>query len=258
MSNLIRMDLYRMRKARSFKVCLVLAFLSGFIQMPVVKLVSMLLKLIPGSTDVTSLVPKNATMSSIISNPFPVLNLMLIMFSAVYFFYADLEHGYIKNIAGQMPKKGYTVLSRYIALICHNLVFTIAGIFGNLIGSLLIVKVVMDKDIPKSLGDVVLRLVLLQAVCAILLLVTVSLRSKNFGMVLAVVMAFNMMDLIYMSINTGLGMALKKTFKIEKYMPDHLLGLESPKPAYALPAAAITIAVFLFLAIRITDRRDVK
>jgi hypothetical protein len=53
-------------------------------------------------------------------------------------------------------------------------------------------------------------------------------------------------------------MAFKKSISIEKYMPDQLVWQSNPKLTLALPVAAVTILVFLLLAIRIFDRRDVK
>ena len=258
MSNLIRMDLYRMRKARSFKVCLILAFITGFCMIPSAKAFTMLLKMIPDSASMPPLLPESVTLSSVLSDAFPLANVLLIMFSACYFFYADIEHGYIKNIAGQMPKKGYVVLSRFIALAVHNLLFIAVGIIGNLIGTVLFVKVTADGDILKTLGYLVLRFLLLQGICAVLLLVTTSLRSKVFGIIVAFVVGTGVMRLIYMSIDMGLGMLLKKTISIEKYMPDELLGQTAPAVIPALPVALVMLAVFLFLAVRVFDRRDVK
>ena len=258
MSNLVRMDLYRMRKARSFKVCLILAFISGLCIVPSEKLFTVLLKMIPGNPSIPQLLPKSVTVSSLLSDPFPLANCLLIMFSACYFLYADIEHGYIKNIAGQMPKKGYTVLSRFIALIPHNLLFVAVGIIGNVIGTVMFVRVTADGDILKTLGYLALRLLLLQGVCAILLLVTTSLGSKVFGIIVAFIVGTGVMSLIYLSIDMGLGLLLKKTISIEKYMPDELLGQAAPAVIPALPVALITLVVFLFLAVRVFDKRDVK
>ena len=257
MSNLIKMDLHRMFKARSFKVCLILAALFGFIGMPMLKLFTMLLRVIPGGGSIDAMVPQSVTLSSLLSNPFPVMNCFLLMLSACYFFYADMEHGYIKNIAGQMPKKGYTVLSKYFAVILHNLIFIAAGIAANVIGNVLFVKLEVDKDVLKTAGTLGVRFLLLMGLCAILLLVTSSLRSKTFGIVLSVVFGFQMMHLIYVSIDTAVLVGLKKTIEIEQYMPDELMWKTAPKLIPALPVAAVTIALFLFLAIRIFDRRDV-
>lgn len=258
MINLIKMDLYRMFKARSFKVCLLLALLLSFSQMPLLKVVSMLLSLIPGAGSISGMIPKSANLSSLIGNPFPGINFILMMFSACYFFYADLEHGFIKNIAGQMPKKGYTVLSKYLAAIVHNLIFIAAGIIGNLIGHLLIVKLIMDKDVMKMTGAMCVRFLLVMALTAILLLVVASVHSKTFGMVLAVVFGADVLNLLYLGIDAAVLMAFKKSISIENYMPDQLMWQSNPKLPLALPVAAVTILVFLLLAIRIFDRRDVK
>ena len=258
MINLIKMDLHRMFKARSFKVCLILAFLISFCQMPVLKLVSMLLAMIPGTGSIAGLIPKRVNLSSLIGNPFPGINFMLMMFSACYFFYADLEHGFIKNIAGQMPKRGYTVLSKYLSSIVHNLIFVAVGIIGNVIGNVLIVKLVMDKDIMKMAGASCLRFLLAMGLTAILLLVVAALRSKTFGMVLTVIFGAEVLNLVYLGIDAAVLMAFKKSISIEKYMPDQLVWQSNPKLTLALPVAAVTILVFLLLAIRIFDRRDVK
>ena len=66
-----------------------------------------------------------------------------------------------------------------------------------------------------------------------------------------------MMHLIYVSIDTAVLMGLKKTIAIEKYMPDELMWASAPKLIPALPVAVVTIAVFLLLAIRLFDHRDV-
>ena len=257
MTNLIKMDLHRMFKSRSFRVCLILAAVFGFIGMPAIKLSSMLLRMIPGAGNLDALVPQSVTLSSLLSSPFPVMNCFLILLSVCYFCYADMEHGYIKNIAGQMPKKGYTILSKYFAVILHNLIFIAVGIAANTIGNVLFAKLIVDKDVLKSAGALGVRFLLLMGLCAILVLVTASLRSKTFGIVLSVVFGFQMTNLIYISIDTAVLMGLKKTIEIEKYMPDELMWNTAPKLIPALPVAAVTIAVFLFLAIRIFDRRDV-
>lgn len=258
MSNLIRMDLHRMFLARSFKVCLVLSFLSGFIIVPAAKVFMMLVRILPESAGIPDLLPKSADLSSLLRDPFPLMNGMLLLFSACYFYHADLEHGYIKNIAGQMPKRGYAVLSRYIALIVHNLIFVLTGMAGNLIGTVLFIKITPDSEAVSALGYLGIRLLLLHGICAILLLFTTSLRSKNFGMVLAVIFGANMMRVLYMGIDAGLGILLKRSVSIENYMPDYLMWQETPDPVIALPVAAVTIVIFVLLSVRIFDRRDVK
>ena len=129
---------------------------------------------------------------------------MLVLLSLCYFFYADVENGYIKNIAGQMPMKGFTVLSKFQAAIVHNLIFAAAGIVGNLIGTMIVQRLVVDGAVLDSIRVLALKLLLFQSLCAILLLVVFTFRSKSLGMILAVLFGLGLTSLIYLGINEGL------------------------------------------------------
>ncbi len=257
MANLLRMDLYRMRKAKSFWVCLILAFLFGFAQTPFFKLMEMLAKLL--DSGVKSAAVSSVDLSSIIRDPLPFMNAMLALLSASAFFYADAENGYIKNIAGQMPKKGYTVLSKFLAVMPHNLLFMLAGIVGNLIGTLIFMRISIDSSIPEGIGIFFLRFLLLLSLCAILLLCTGCFRNKSLGTVLSVLMGTGLLFLVYVGINSAVGKVLKnEDFSIVDYMPDQLLTADKPDLVISIVASVIVIALFLSLAIRIFDKKDVK
>ena len=256
MVNLLRMDLYRMRKAKSFWVCLILAFALSLAVTPTAKLLILLSRLI---SDEANLFPDTAALAQILRNPFPLLNAMLAMLSACSFFYADAENGYIKNIAGQMPRKGFTILSKFLAIMPHNLVFALAGLAGNLLGTMFLQKITMDGSVMSSLGACLLKLLLLQSICAILLLVCASFQVKSLGTVLAVLMGMGLLSLVYLGIDAGLDHLLpKKNFLISDYMPDQLLNSEEPKTLDALLVSAATIVIFLPLSIRVFDKKDIK
>ncbi len=256
MVNLIRMDLYRMRKARSFIVCLILAFVLALIYMPLGKLIFTLAKSLSSEFNETFIA--EMSLSNIIINPFPMMGMMMALLSLCYFFYADVENGYIKNIAGQMPLKGFTVLSKFIAAIVHNLIFAAAGIAGNLIGSMLVQKVVTDGNLLDSIRVLVLRLMLLQSISAILLMAVATLRSKSLGMILAVVFGMGLTGLIYSGISEALKPVFGQGTDISGFMPDSVMGRF---PLDTFKALAVSIGwggVFLLLAIRVFDRKDVK
>ena len=202
------------------------------------------------------------TLSSLISSPFSIITPLLILLSIVFFFHADMENGYIKNIAGQMPKRGFSILSRYLAAIVHNAVFMAVAAAGNIIGAMLVLKVTVDSAIVTGIGAFLLELLLLQSICAILLLVTASFRSKSFGIVLAVLFGMGATSLLYSAVDSGLDMLIKG-FRIAPYMPDTLLG--NPFDANgnllvlrSVLSAAVTIGIFLPLSIGVFDKRDVK
>ena len=255
MGNLIRMDLYRMRKAKSFLVYVILAAAFAVALTPLYELLALLGRLL---TNEVSLSSKTAKLSDIIANPFPVMNAMLTLLSASAFFYADMENGYIKNIAGQMPRKGYTVLSKFIAAIAHNLLFMIVGVAFNLIGTLPFKRIEMG-NLAESISVFGLKFLLAQSLCAVLLLTSSSLRSKSLSSVLAVLMGTGMMWLVYIGIDAGISQVIKDyDIVLGNYMPDQLLNADSPKAIRAILSSLITGGVFLPLAVRIFDKRDVK
>ncbi len=183
---------------------------------------------------------------------------MLALLSLCWFFYADMENGYIKNIAGQMPMKGFTVLSKFIAAGVHNIIFAAAGIIGNLIGTLLVWPIIMDVSVPELFRVLFLRLLLVHSICATLLLVVTTFRSKAFGMVLAVLYGLGLTGLIYAGINEGIKPLFGRATDIAKFMPDTVMGEDPLDTVKSLAVALIWGAVFLIPAIRIFDRKDVK
>jgi len=256
MGKLIRMDLYRMLKSVTFLVCLLLAFLLALGSAPFARLMLNLAGTL--SSEVGALPDPEVSLSSILIDPFPVVNLMLALLSLCWFFHADTENGYIKNIAGQMPMKGFTILSKFIAASVHNLIFAAIGIIGNLIGNLLVMKLTMDVNALEVLRVLVLKLLLVHSISAALLLVVATFRSKSLGMILAVLIGLGLTWLIYAGINEGLRPIFGKGTDISQYMPDNVMTETSLDTVKALAVALIWGAVFLISAIRIFDMKDVK
>ncbi len=256
MGNLIRMDLYRMRKARTFYICLILAFVLALISAPLGKLMAMLADSL--SSEISMTISAETNFSGILRDPFPMLGTMLMLLSLCSFFYADVENGYIKNIAGQMPMKGFTILSKFMAAIVHNLIFAAAGIIGNLIGTMLVQRIVMDGAVPDSIRVLFLKLLLLQSLCAILLLAVSTFRAKSLGMILAVLFGLGLTPLLYLGINEALKPVFGEATDISRYMPDTVMNENPLDTVKAVAVALVTGGIFLPLAIRIFDRKDVK
>lgn len=255
MGNLIRMDLYRMRKTKAFQVCLVLAFVFAFISTPMEWLLYTISKNLVADANVTF--PETANLTAMISSPASSVVVMLALLSIVSFFHADMEAGYIKNIAGQMPRRGYTILSRFLAAIPHNLLFLLIALGGNIVGTILFRRIIIKGSIPESILVFLLKLLLMQSLCSILLLVTATFRNKSLGMILAVLLGLPLMTLIYAGINAGLGQ-LFKGVDITPYLPDEVLREPTPGAVRALLVAAVTIGIFLPLSTSVFDKRDVR
>ncbi len=257
MANLIKMDLYRMTRIKTFYICLILAFVLAFSVTPLQKGLFTVASMI--SPDETiSIFPSTAKLSDIIENPFPFMTAMLLMISICAFFYSDVENGYIKNIAGQMPKKGYSILSRFLSAFPHNLAFLTAGVTGNLLGTLIVQHVEADSAVLSSIGAFFLKLLLIQSICAILVLFVSCMRNKSLGTVIAVIMGLPLLGLIYGLIDAGIQKLIPDIGPIfSEYMPDQVMRETYPDALKALAVAAIITAVFLTAAIRVFDRKDV-
>lgn len=256
MANLIRMDVYRITKSKSFWVCLIIAAALALIATPFEKLMYTLARAL---SDEAGSFDNTVNFSKLISYPFALLNAMLALLSASSFFYADQENGYIKNIAGQMPKKGYTVLSKFIAVGPHNLIFMVTCLIAGLLGTLPFRSVIFDGAILEGIGRFFLAFLLMQALCSILLFAATGLANRSFGTVLAVLFGTGLLALVYMGIDSGLNQIFtKKSFSIAEYMPDQLLGDTSASMLRCLIVSIITCAIFLPLTIRIIDKKDVK
>ena len=172
MANLLRMDLYRMRKAKSFWICLGIAFTLALLQTPLAWGLSMVGRML--SAEALPF-PTTAQMSNILRDPF------------------------------------------------------------------------------------LMKLLLIQSICAILLLVTASFQNKSLGTVIAVLMGLGLMSLVYMMIDTGLDQLFQnKGFSVSDYMPDQLLGLLKPPVLDSVLVSLTTTALFLPLSVHVFDRRDVK
>ena len=256
MGKVIKMDLYRIRKERAFWVYIIIAFLSGVVLTPAAKLGAILLGSWAGEASKFETV---INLSEILKNPFPLLNAMLIMLSANTFFYSDVESGYIKNTAGQMSRKSYSIFSKFTAVIFHNILFILVGILGNVLGTLPFRHIVFDSAVLGACGTVLLKVLLLQSLCSVLLLTTAVFRNKALGSVLSVLFGMGLLYLVYIGIDSGLDRLFpKKNFAISDYMPDQLLTSDDPEVVVSIVVSLVTIVIFLGLSMFIFDRKDVK
>ena len=91
-----------------------------------------------------------------------------------------------------------------------------------------------------------------------MLLTVSSFRSKSLGMILAVLFGMGLTPLIYTGINGALKPVFGSELNISRYMPDTVMGESPLGTAKTLTVALVTGGIFLPLAIRIFDRKDVK
>ena len=260
MSNIIKMDLRRMLHAKLFIVSLIviagLNILLGFVA-PV------LLKLIPATTTL-----KPTLVSELIVNPFSLSLLIILLFlSVVSFSYADFSGGYIKNIVGQVNSRSSLVVSKFIVIGIHNMIFLLVGVITRILGALSGIvmggAIEFDAQIPAALLTLLIMWMLIMAISAILLFFTSGVKSKTAAIIIGVIIGTGALSLVYLGIDAAVANIFNVSgFSISSYMPDQLISSVSvganTDVINAIIVAVVCTALFLSLAIRLFKRRDIK
>ena len=256
MMNLIKMEWYKLRTSKLFIVLLSIAFAANLIISIGTPLITKLI--MPGMP-----IPPTP-MSSLLSQPFSFMFLMLIVFiSAVSFMSLDFSGGYIKNIAGQVGDRGKIVISKFIVIGIHNLIFFIAGVLSSLLGTLIAGQITVDAAVMSGILTLLIKWFLSMALCSILLFFAVGIRNKTLATIIGVVLSINALSLAYLGVNTLVANVFKiNDFDFGSFMPDALMNsvsvVNNELVVNALVAGTIFIAVFVTLTYMTFKKRDVK
>lgn len=270
MSRLIKMDLFRMRKAKMFWIAGIIIFVVCVI-MPVLAkiLANVLYEMVKNSDDAQSIerskqlideLNRPAAFSAILRSMFGGFSpmLVLVLCCAVGFLYADLGHGYIKNIAGQLPHRGLLSISKYIVVMIQNIIFVVIGTIGTTVGIAFTRGIEFDKDIPDALLEYLVKILLLFGITAIVIFFTIGLHNKSLGIVFAVFFGIGALSMIAAPFQLIITNVAKLDFEIAKYLPDALFLSTDINKLTATIVALVCIAVFFPVTLRFVNKRDVK
>lgn len=262
MGNLVRMDMRRLTRSKMFVVSLAVAAALNFIIQFVIPLLSRVFS--PGKA-----LP-NVRLSDLIVSPFSFPWLLILMLaSVVTFSYADIANGYIKNLAGQLPRKSDTIVSKYIVVGIHNCIFMLSCVATNILGVFIASKVFgfsleADSQIAQSFVILLIKWLLFMGLCSILMFVTTGLKVKTLASVVGVLLGTGSLALVYL----GLDQAIKNVFNVNSftiadYMPDTLaenINVTSSVSTIltAVIVAAVCIVLFMVLTVKVFNSRDVK
>lgn len=205
--------------------------------------------------------PSVAKLSELIANPFVVKSLaVFLLLLVVSFTYMDIENGFIKNIAGQQPRRSNIAVSKYLTIMLANLVLMITALVGNIISKFIVGTVEVDAGgILKAGYTFGVKWLLLLALSALIMFLTIGLHAKPLATVGAVIAGTGFLSLFYM----GLDLAISNVLHIDSldlvsYAPDQLLTLDSysgPKPVIV---AVVFSVIFVVLTIIMSNKKDVK
>ncbi|MEE3457318.1 MAG: hypothetical protein VZQ82_04695 [Lachnospiraceae bacterium] len=276
MLNLLRMNNRRIFRSKMFAIAFLVILVTSIASAPVERA---LMKAVVGfavsvETESKSSESENtaalgdalgtteaAKVSEIIADPFVITFLPLfILLLVVSFSYMDIENGFIKNIAGQQPKRSRVAVSKYLTIMLSNLVLMLTALIGQVISKYIVGKVEIDAGaIPQAVYTFGVRWLLLLALSALLLFLTVGIGAKPLALVTAVLAGTGFLGLIYLGIDTAIQNMLHiQNLSLVDYAPDQLLtqsGYEGPR---AVIVGITFSVVFMLLTVLRADKTDVK
>ena len=250
------MEWYKLRTSKLFVVLLSVAFgVNAFFSTAVPLALKSITPIFERQT---------APFSSVVSTPFNVPFLMILVFvSVVSFLYSDFSGGYVKNIAGQVGDRGKLVFAKFIVAAIHNLIFFVAGALSNLLGAAISGQLEFDSAAFGGIITLLLKWLLSLALCAILMFFAVGIRNKTLSGILAVIFSTSVLSLLYLGINVGVMNLLKvEHFDIGGFMPDALMdsvsAVSNTNVINAVVVSAVFIAAFVGLTYTTFKKRDIK
>ena len=159
------------------------------------------------------------------------------------FYAADIGSGYIKNIGGQVQKRGALIFSKSIALAVFT-VLTMAGAF-LLQGA---ANYIVFKELTWGSSKAVLsyfltELALHYALVLICMAIAIILKNNVISMVIAICLTMNIMSIVYGLINSAVRKMGIQNFQIYKYTITGKLSLLSMNPSGNECLAAFGVAI---------------
>ena len=261
MGNLIKMDLRRMFMSKLF-----------YCMMAVVAVLNIIFQIIP-PIFIRFFAPSEPThamqLSDFFAQPFSLTFLMVLMIiSVVSFTYADIAHGYIKNIAGQVPNKSHIIYSKFIVTGVHNCIFMLVSALSGLLGAVIISaigfsRMEMDGLMGQAMLTFLIKWMLSMAISAILLFFTMAVKNKTLATVVGVILGTGALGMVYFGLNTAVNSIFHiDDFSVNSYVPDQLINSVNVGTNVAVINAVIVgivcIVLFLALTVKVFNSRDVK
>lgn len=261
MVNMLKMDMYRLFKSKAFKVVLIIVVSLNLTYGPLIRLLSYISEKTASADSEPVVWERAMNFADIVKSPLGFFDNILILLSIVWFSHADLGHGYIKNIAGQLPQKGYTVISKFIVVGIQNLFLVLAAVIAQTIGYIPFKDINYTEELSGAIGYFWLKWLLMLAISAIILLFSSGFKSKTAATTTAVLMGGQILSLTYMLFSFGIRkipLKFLKEFELGDYMPDSLMSEAEPPVVKSIIVSLVIISVFMTATINIFNNKDVN
>lgn len=289
MLNVIKMDLYRLSRSKSFKLGLLLVAIVSF---AAVALSAALTAILKSAVDVEpelgeSLVTMSGIMPFLMWGNSIDLGVVILQFSSIFslaiaailsaiFVNDEQVAGYGKNYIGQLSNKGQSVISKLIATSVINIfVVLTCAVVAGVGGMIFFGKIVTGFNFGNFSVLLLLRILMYLAVNAIIVFFSLLTRSKSASMIIGVVFGVGASKIAYTSITSVVQMLVARVFRndsieipsLDGLVPDGVEGMlnlefyrtmNSEVIVRALIVGFVYIIAFSALSFYIVRKRDLK
>lgn len=271
MWNLIKMDFYRLFTSRAIKIGMIAALLvcaaSTFLSLGIVEISKIAFKDDPSVAEGLGMFLSQVGWVEGVDFAEAVIcgtgsfSLFIGCMLTANFIGSEQSCGYVKNIAGQLPNRGYMVISKFIVTcFIHLIILVIYAAVSSLLAPILFH--ITAYSIAKLFAALGLRLLLYFAINAIIVFLCTLTKSHAIAMVTGSIFGIGITKFVYM-ILTMLLSAIKIKFEIANYMPDGInsaLAVDTISTLWskAIIVSLVFIVVFVATNYFIVQKRDVK
>ena len=273
MKNLIRMDFYRLFHSKALKVGIIAAFLvaiaTALFNYGIVELVKMTMDTDPeAAAGIGLIIPAvgwiaGVDFADIVITGTGAFSLLISCIAAASFISAEQSCGYVKNVIGQLPDRGYTIISKFVVTSAIQLIVLLVYTLVNLVTTKIFFgPYIVSYSIGGLVGALMTRLLLYLSINAVILFLCTLTRSQSLAMVIGAIFGIGVTKIVYLIISGMLSM-LKIDLTVANYTPDGInstinLGSISSLYGKAIGISLVYIAVFLVWSIAIVKKRDVR
>lgn len=189
---------------------------------------------------------------------------ILISVGAAIIANSERKHGYIKNIAGQIPSRGMLILAKLPAMLLESLMILIFATLGfALAGRILFEKFVFGNP-AGFVRAFAVQLFLSLALCALILMICTLAENAASGIITGIVLSAGILSFLYGMINKALWryLHLSESFDITDYtLSTRLMSVFSASDTGALIHGLVIGVVYLAVcsagACMIIRRKDI-
>ncbi len=192
-----------------------------------------------------------------------IVALLAAIFIAIYT-NTEQKTGFIKNIAGQLPKRGMLSLAKLIGIATELFIMFSVHILATVISG----KVIWgDKLVLGNIEDIVkiiaLQYLLHLAFCAFVQMLCTTARGSGIGMTIGIFFCSGFTNFVYLGINYVIEKLGAKDFDISKYdlmtyVKSLTAAADSDMLTKCLIAGAVYLSVCAAVSIIVMQKKDIK